>query len=121
MSNESGSGGFGWGLLLGGLLGLVAGAYFASGPGREQVDGLRQRTVELTGVGGDELRARAQAAASRAGGLVRDPDNPMRRAIQEGVEAARKRKQELEAEAHAQAQSASPRVETLMEDGKEGA
>ena len=39
MANESESGGgFGWGFLVGGLIGFVAGAYLASGPGRSQVD-----------------------------------------------------------------------------------
>lgn len=83
---------------MGGLLGLVAGAYLASGPGREQVDSLRTRTIELTG-GGDELRARARTAAERARTAVSDPEHPMRKAINEGISAARRRRQELEREA----------------------
>jgi hypothetical protein len=118
MAKDSEGGGFGWGFVIGGMIGLMAGAYLASGPGREQVEGLRQRTVELTG-GGDELKARARAAAARAGEAMRDPDNPMRRAIQDGVEAARRRKQELEAQAREQ--SAASRAETGAADGREGA
>jgi gas vesicle protein len=118
MARDSEGGGFGWGFLIGGVIGVAAGAYLASGPGREQVEGLRQRTVELTG-GGDELKARARAAAARAGEAMRDPENPMRRAIQDGVEAARRRKQELEAQARAQA--AAARTEGGATDGREGA
>jgi hypothetical protein len=78
------SGGFGWGLLVGIALGLAAGAYLASGPGRDQVENLRARTIELTGS--------ARRAAS-------DPDSAMRRAIQDGINAARRRREELESEA----------------------
>jgi hypothetical protein len=84
MANENGNGGgFGWGLFVGGVLGLVAGAYLASGPGREQVEALRSQTIELSG---------------RARGAVRDPEHPVRRAVQEGVAAARRRRAELEHE-----------------------
>lgn len=91
MSEEQsgGGGGFAWGVILGGLVGLVAGAYLASGPGRSQVDSLRDRTIELTGRG-DELRSRARS--------VVNPASPIGRAINEGVSAARRRRQELEAE-----------------------
>jgi hypothetical protein len=78
------SGGFGWGLLVGVALGIAAGAYLASGPGRGQVENLRARTIELTGS--------ARRAASH-------PDSPMRRAIQDGINAARRRREELESEA----------------------
>ena len=82
VTNESESGGgFGWGFVLGALAGLVAGAYFASGPGREQVDSLRTRTIELTGRRGV------------------NPEHPVQKAIQDGVQAAKKRRAELEAEA----------------------
>lgn len=77
-------GGFGWGFVLGAVAGAVVGAYVASGPGREQVDELRARTIELTG-NPEELRARARAAAE-----------PIRRAVDEGVSAARRRREELE-------------------------
>ena len=33
---NGGGGGFGWGFVIGGLIGFVAGAYLASGPGRER-------------------------------------------------------------------------------------
>ena len=100
MSEESqggGGGGFGWGLFVGGVLGLVAGAYLASGPGRDQVDQLRSQTIELTGPE-SAMRARAKAAAGRARTAVSDPEHPLRRAVQDGVAAARRRRAELEAE-----------------------
>lgn len=84
--DEGGGGGFGWGFVLGALAGLVAGAYLASGPGREQVDSLRTRTIELTG--------RTRTAVS-------DPEGPLARALQDGVQAAKRRRQELEDEARA--------------------
>ena len=120
MARDSDGGGFGWGFVIGGVIGLAAGAYLATGPGREQVEGLRQRTVELTGGSGEELKARARAAAARAGEAMRDPDNPMRKAIQEGVEAARKRKQELETEA-ARTSGSAAATQTAAGDGREGA
>jgi len=79
--DEEISGGFGLGLLIGVALGMAAGAYLASGPGRGQVDNLRARTIELSGP--------ARRAAS-------DPDSAMRRAIQDGINAARRRREELE-------------------------
>lgn len=100
MADDGGGGGFGWGFVLGGIAGLIAGAYFASGPGREQVDSLRTRTIELTGRT-PELRARARAAADKAREAVSDPEHPVARAIQDGVAAARRRRQELEEEAQA--------------------
>lgn len=81
---ESG-GGFGWGLVVGLALGFVAGAFLASGPGRGQVEHLRARTIELTGT--------ARRVAS-------DPENPIGRAINDGISAARRRRQELERAAH---------------------
>ena len=95
-SENEGGGGFGW-FFFGGLVGMVAGAYLASGPGRDQVDSLRTRTIELTGRG-DEIRARARAAADKARTAVNDPEHPMRKAVQEGVSAARRRRAELDAE-----------------------
>jgi hypothetical protein len=82
VSEDESGGGFGWGFVLGALAGLVAGAYFASGPGREQVDSLRTRTIELTG---------------RRGAV--NPEHPVQKAIQDGVQAAKQRRAELEAEA----------------------
>src|SRR5436853_290556 len=79
--DNGGGGGFGWGLIVGAALGFVAGAYLASGPGREQVESLRARTIELTGS--------ARRAAS-------DPGNPIGRAINDGVSAARRRREDLE-------------------------
>lgn len=99
MSSDSGEGGsgFGWGLILGGVIGTVVGAYLASGPGREHVDGLRTRTIELSGRG-DEIAARARSAAEKARSAVNDPEHPIGRALQDGVAAARKRRRELEVE-----------------------
>lgn len=94
MANEDSSGGFGW-FIVGALIGFVAGAYLASGPGRDQVDSLRSRTIELTG-GPDELKARARAAAARARTAVSDRESPIGKAIQDGISAARRRRDELE-------------------------
>jgi hypothetical protein len=94
-SDESG-GGFGWGLVVGGLLGFVAGAYLASGPGRDQMDSIRSRTIELS-----------TEAAQRARGAVK-PEHPIGRAIQDGMTAARRRRVELETEAKADAQGMGP-------------
>ncbi|HEY4028385.1 MAG TPA: YtxH domain-containing protein [Candidatus Dormibacteraeota bacterium] len=80
--DESGrAGGFGWGLIVGAAIGVAAGVFLASGPGRGQVESLRARTIELTGT--------ARRAAS-------DPENPIGRAINDGISAARRRRQELE-------------------------
>ena len=81
-----GGGGFGWGFVLGAVAGLLAGAYLASGPGREQVDSLRTRMIELTG---------------RTRTAVTDPRSPLAQAISDGVSAAKRRREELEAEARA--------------------
>jgi hypothetical protein len=88
VANEDSGGGFGW-FIVGALIGFVAGAYLASGPGRDQVDSLRSRTIELTG-GPDELKARARAAATRARTAVTERDS------QDGISAARRRRDELE-------------------------
>ncbi len=91
---ESGGGGFGWGFFIGGLIGFAAGAYLASGPGRDQVDSLRTRTIKLTG--STDLGGKAKAYAERARTVVNDPDHPVGKAVREGVAAARRRRQELE-------------------------
>ena len=98
MSDERGGGsGFGW-FLLGGLVGLIAGAYIASGPGRGQVDNIRSKTIEL---GSSEPVMRARDAAQRARTMVTDPDHPVGKAIQDGVAAAKRRREELETAARA--------------------
>lgn len=89
-----GGGGFGWGFLLGGLIGFATGAYLASGPGREQVDSLRTRTIELTSSG--ELQGRARGYAARARTVINDPTHPVGKAIRDGVVATRRKRQELE-------------------------
>ncbi len=89
---RGGGGGFGW-FLLGGLVGLIAGAYIASGPGRGQVDQIRSKTIEL---GASEPVQRARDAAQRARTMVTDPDHPVGKAIQDGVAAAKRRREELE-------------------------
>ena len=92
---RGGGGGFGW-FLLGGLIGLIAGAYIASGPGRGHVDNIRSKTIEL---GSSEPVQRAREAATRARTMVSDPDHPVGKAIQDGVAAAKRRREELEAAA----------------------
>jgi len=105
MAEESngGGGGFGW-FLLGGLIGLIAGAYIASGPGRGQVDNLRSKTIELSS---SEPVQRAKDAAQRARSMVTDPDHPVGKAIQDGVAAAKRRREELEAAATRKIQQAT--------------
>ena len=106
-SNGGGGGGFGW-FILGGLIGLAAGAYIASGPGRTQVDSLRNKTIELSG---SEPVQRAKDAAQRARQIVSDPDHPVGKAIQDGVAAAKRKREELEATATRKMQQST--------DGKE--
>lgn len=102
-SNGGGGGGFGW-FILGGLIGLVAGAYIASGPGRGQVDNLRSKTIELSG---SEPVQKAREAAQRARHIVTDPDHPVGKAIQDGVAAAKRKREELEAAAARKMQQAN--------------
>jgi hypothetical protein len=92
---NGGGGGFGW-FILGGLIGLAAGAYIASGPGRTQVDNLRNKTIELST---SEPVQRARGAAQRAREIVTDPEHPVGKAIQDGVAAAKRKRDELEATA----------------------
>jgi len=94
-NGSGGGGGFGW-FILGGLIGLVAGAYIASGPGRGQVDNLRNKTIELSG---SEPVQKAREAAQKARQMVTDPDHPVGKAIQDGVAAAKRKREELEAAA----------------------
>ena len=93
--DNTGGGGFGW-FILGGLIGVAVGAYIASGPGREQVDSLRSKTIELSG---SEPMQKARDAAQRARDMVTDPDHPVGKAIQDGVAAAKRKREELEATA----------------------
>jgi hypothetical protein len=104
---RSGGGGFGW-FILGALLGLAAGAYIASGPGREQIDSLRSKSIELSG---SEPMQRARAAAERARTMVTDPEHPVGKAIQDGVAAAKRKREELEAAAARRMQRASTDLE----------
>jgi hypothetical protein len=109
---SGGGGGFGW-FILGGIVGLAAGAYIASGPGRGQVDTLRSKTIELST---SEPVQKAKQAAQRARVAVTDPDNPVGKAIQDGVAAAKRRREELEAAATRKIQPAAN-----GEDSKKGA
>ena len=93
--SNGGGGGFGW-FILGGLIGLVAGAYIASGPGRGQVDRVRSKTIELSG---SEPVQKAREVAQRAREMVTDPDHPVGKAIQDGVAAAKRKREELESAA----------------------
>ncbi|HKV87940.1 MAG TPA: hypothetical protein VJT78_08100 [Candidatus Dormibacteraeota bacterium] len=98
---NGGGGGFGW-FILGGLIGLAAGAYIASGPGRSQVDSLRNKTIELST---SEPVQRAKEAAQKARDMMTDPDHPVGKAIQDGVAAARRKREELESAAARRVQS----------------
>lgn len=104
MSDErGGGGGFGW-FILGGLIGVAIGAYIATGPGREQMETLRSKTIEL---GGSEPVQKARVAAQRARDMVTDPDHPVGKAIQDGVAAAKRKREELEATASRKTQQAT--------------
>jgi len=103
MAEDRGGGGFGW-FLLGGVVGLIAGAYIASGPGRGQVDSLRSKTIELST---SEPVQKAKEAAQRARTMMSDPDHPVGKAIQDGVAAAKRRREELEAAARTKIQQAT--------------
>jgi hypothetical protein len=103
MAEDRGGGGFGW-FLIGGVLGLIAGAYIASGPGRGQVDNLRSKTIELST---SEPVQKAKDAAQRARTIMSDPDHPVGKAIQDGVAAAKRRREELEAAARTKIQQAT--------------
>src|SRR6266571_365108 len=104
---RDGGGGFGW-FILGGLVGVAVGAYIASGPGKEQIDSLRSKTIELSG---SEPVQRARDAAQRARTMVTDPDHPVGKAIQDGVAAAKRKREELEAAASRRMQKASTNLE----------
>jgi len=108
MADErNGGGGFGW-FILGGLIGLAVGAYIATGPGREQIESLRSKTIELSG---SEPVQRARDAAQRARTAVTDPEHPVGKAIQDGVAAAKRKREELEAAASRRIQRASTDLE----------
>jgi len=104
---RDGGGGFGW-FILGGLVGVAVGAYIASGPGKEQIDSLRSKTIELSG---SEPVQRARDAAQKARTMVTDPDHPVGKAIQDGVAAAKRKREELEAAASRRMQQASTNLE----------
>src|SRR5207237_10887952 len=96
MADErDGGGGFGW-FILGGIVGVAIGAYIATGPGREQIEGLRSKTIELSG---SEPVQRAREAASRARTMVTDPEHPVGKAIQDGEPEAPRPRRELAAQA----------------------
>lgn len=103
MPEDKGGGGFGW-FIVGGLIGAAIGAYIASGPGRQQVDALRSKTIELSG---SDTVQRAREAAMRARDMVTDPDHPVGKAIQDGVAAAKRKREELEATATRKMQRAT--------------
>jgi hypothetical protein len=107
MADDNGGGGFGW-FILGGLVGLAVGAYIASGPGRDQIDSLRSKTIELSG---SEPVQRARQAAQRARDMATDPNHPVGKAIQDGVAAAKRKREELEAAAARRMPSATTSLE----------
>src|SRR5437763_16802531 len=93
MADDRSGGGFGW-FILGGIIGVAIGAYIATGPGREQIEQLRTKTIELSG---SEPAQRAREAAARARTMVTDPEHPGGKAIQDGVAGARRRGEEVAA------------------------
>jgi len=103
MAEDRGGGGCGW-FLRGGVVGLIAGAYIASGPGRGQVDNLRSKTIELST---SEPVQKAKEAAQRARTMMSDPDHAVGKAIQDGVAAAKRRREELESAARTKIQQAT--------------
>ena len=106
MADKKGGGGFGW-FVVGGLLGFLAGAYVASGPGRDHVELLKTKTVELTG--GEPVQKAKDAARK----IVSDPEHPVGRAIQEGIAAAKRKRGELE--------DAAARVEVVAKSDSKNA
>ena len=107
MADERSGGGFGW-FVLGGIVGVAIGAYIATGPGREQIEGLRSKTIELSG---SEPVQRARQAAQRARDMASDPNHPVGKAIQDGVAAAKRKREELEAAASRRMPSATTSLE----------
>ena len=101
--DRDGGGGFGW-FIIGGLIGFAIGAYIATGPGREQIESLRTKTIELSG---SDTVQRAREAAERARTMVTDPEHPVGKAIQDGVAAAKRKREELEAAAARRMQRAT--------------
>jgi hypothetical protein len=101
--DRNGGGGFGW-FIIGGLIGFAVGAYIATGPGREQIESLRSKTIELSG---SDTVQRAREAAQRARTMVTDPESPVGKAIQDGVAAAKRKREELEATAARKMQRAT--------------
>lgn len=81
---------FFWGIVVGGVVGYLLGTYLSTEQGRQQLDTLKARTVELTG-DTDQIRQRATAAATTVTAAVGD-------ALQEGISAARQKRQELGAQ-----------------------
>jgi gas vesicle protein len=82
---------FVWGLLAGGAIGFAIASYLSTDAGKERLETLRSRTVELTG-DPEQLRQRAVSTASTMKSAVGD-------AIQEGIGAARQRGEELASKA----------------------
>src|SRR5436305_14671457 len=107
MADDGSGGGFGW-FIFGGIVGVAIGAYIATGPGREQIESLRTKTIELSG---SEPVQRARDAAQRARTIVSDPEHPVGKAIQDGVAAAKRKREELEATAARRVQRASTDLE----------
>lgn len=84
MSERSG---FWRGVLIGGVVGFALSRYLATDEGRQRLDTIRSRTIELTG-DPEQLRQRAVTAATTVRGAVSE-------AVLEGISAARQRRQEL--------------------------
>jgi gas vesicle protein len=80
------AGSFFWGVVLGGAAGFAIGNYLSTEAGKQSLDTLRSRTVELTG-DPEDLRKRATSAANTVRGAVTD-------ALQEGIGAAKQRRRD---------------------------
>jgi gas vesicle protein len=80
-----------WGFLAGGAIGFALASYLSTDAGKERLETLRSRTVELTG-DPEQLRQRAVSTATTVKGAVSD-------AIQDGIGAARQRGGELASKA----------------------
>src|SRR2546430_17223509 len=103
MADERNGGGFGW-FIFGGIVGVAVGAYIATGPGREQIESLRTKTIELSG---SEPVQRARDAAQRARTIVTDPEHPVGKAIQDGLAGGKAKRGQLETAASRRVQRAS--------------
>ncbi len=98
MSDETRGADFLVGLIIGGLMGAVAGLLLAPAPGeqartdlREKSIELKERVVELS----EEARKKAEELQAEGRSLVKEQKARVQGAVQEGKKAAAAKKQEL--------------------------